>query len=67
MDGGATGSGDAVVEFDEAVSSLSMQDLEASGGSLVVGKRSGTVTCRVPVPEDAAVGVRFRLISGAGS
>lgn len=61
MDGGAASSDGIDIGFEGRVLDLSIEDETAHSGSMTIGESSGTVSCRVPVPDGAAVGLRLWL------
>ncbi len=64
MDGGAANTDELPFDFDGRVSELALDGDSSDESRLGVGAREGKVTCRVPIPEDAAVGLRLSLIRG---
>lgn len=64
MDGGAASVEDLPFEFDGRVSELALDGETSDEPRLRIGTREGKVTCRVPIPDDAAVGLRLSLIRG---
>ena len=64
MDGGAANAEDVPVEFTGVVESLRLGDRSTQDHVLLVGTESGVIECMVPVPEDAAVGLRLQLVAG---
>ena len=67
MDGGAANAEDVPVEFTGGVESLRLGDRTTQEHVLPVGTESGVVECMVPMPEDAAVGLRLQLVAGVTS
>lgn len=66
MDGGATSSDDVDIGFDGRVLELTVADEASQSGSMEIGTMAGKVTCRVPLPDDAAIGLRLFLKEGSG-
>jgi hypothetical protein len=66
-DGGATGTDDLPAEYSVAASYLEIDPAgpAVDGHALEVGTASGRVRVAVPMPGDAAVGLRLRLIGEA--
>ncbi len=61
MDGGAASAEDLDIGFCGQVLDLTVADETNHGGSMAIGLMAGKVTCRVPLPDDAAVGLRLSL------
>lgn len=64
MDGSSADASDIPVAFSGRVARLALGNLLADGETLSVGTHGGTVTCHVPMPTDAAVGLRLTLVAG---
>ena len=64
MDGGATGTDGLPIDFDATARQLTLGALSGEGNRIVVGREGGLLSCQIPVPSDAAVGVRFRFVEG---
>ena len=67
MDGGAATAEDLPVDFTGGIESLRFGEKTTQEHVLLVGTVSGVIECMVPVPEEAAVGLRLQLVSGARS
>lgn len=61
MDGGAASSDDVDIGFSGSVLDLNVADETSRTGSMPIGALFGKVTCRVPLPDDAAVGLKLLL------
>lgn len=61
MDGGMASTDDVDIAFTGRVLDLTLENSTNAGESMAVGTMTGRVTCRVPVPDDAAVGLRLSL------
>lgn len=59
LDGSATSVDDLPVDITIDLVDLSLEDGIAGAEGIKIGELQGTVSCRVTVPEDAAVGIRF--------
>ena len=68
-DGGATGSADLPAEYKVCATYVGLESggLSNAGDSLHVGREAGRVLVSVPMPGEAAVGLRLRLVGEARS
>lgn len=64
MDGASADASDIPVAFSGRVAHLAIGDVLGDGEMLPVGTMSGTIICHVPMPTDAAVGLRLTLVAG---
>lgn len=61
MDGGIASPDDVDVGFTGQVLDLTVADASEPGESMAIGIMAGKVICRVPVPDEAAIGLRLSL------
>ncbi len=61
MDGGIASPDDVDVGFTGQVLDLTVADATEPGESMAIGTMAGKVVCRVPVPDEAAIGLRLSL------
>lgn len=67
IDGSLEDSGDLPESYEISLLDMTLRDEVAQPGGIGIGNQGGKVVCRVTMPEDAAVGIRFSFEEGGAA